>query len=192
MSRTYKTRPQWVKLNDPKFPTKERHQHHVVKSEKIGERKYIHQAEEVGRDEYGKVLYRIPEHSWNVAVYRRWTENVPCTIDIPEMSWREARHRRMNGSLEKLCDKRPLVWSCSCCSRRGLKRATNSSIRAKIKQQLHMAVRANGHHTVTDPDASIIVAEGVDEYGTLYQEIELPSWWDVDVTEKHFDSYKWD
>lgn len=151
LSRTYSTRPYWVKLNDPKFPTKERHQHHIVKSEKIGERKYIHQAEEVGRDEYGKVLYRIPERSWMVNVRRYWTEDVPCTIDIPEVSWREEQRLTKLGEFDKLCDKRPLYRNgCPCCTRAYAKRLSAKSQRASVNQQLHNAVRDYGW--TADPD----------------------------------------
>lgn len=141
MSRTYKTRPRWVKLNDPKFPTRERHQHHVIKREKIGE-------QETPLFPWNKEL---PVRYTMRPIYRRWTEIVPCTIDMPEVSWREERHQRLNGSIEKLCDKRPLIRdACSCCTRSYAKRLSAKSQRASINQQLHNAVRDYGWTTDTD------------------------------------------
>lgn len=146
MSRTYNTRPQWVKLNDPKFPTRESHQHHVVQSKKIGEGKYIHTPAYVERDENGRVVWRQEERSWPISLYARWTENVPCTIDLPERPWRESRNYS-----EKRCDKRPLIgYGCSCCSRRFAKKLSSQAQRATINQQLHNAVRDYGRSA--DPD----------------------------------------
>lgn len=167
MSRTYNHRPRWVKLNDPKFPSIERHQHHVVKSEKIGERKYIRTPASVARDEYGKVVWRQEEYSWKVPVYRRWTENVPCTIDMPEVSWMHARQKARNGDREKLCDKRELIWSCPCCTRRDKKQMYSRAMRGKVNQQLHSAVRDYGWTTEAD------------------------EWYDVDITEKHKSYNEW-
>lgn len=151
MSRTFKTRPHWVKLNDPKYPTRERHQHFAVKREKIGEEMYIHTPEIVERDEYGKVIRRVPEYGWMRPVFRTWVEEVPCTIDIPEMSWREERHLRMKGEVEKLCDKVQLYrQACPCCTRTYAKKLSARAQRATINQQLHNAVRDFGHSA--DPD----------------------------------------
>lgn len=141
MSRTYSTRPEWVKLNDPKFPTKERHQHYTVKCEKIGEK------------ETPLFPWRseLPTMYTTRPVYRRWVEAVSCTIDIPEMSWREERLYRLSNNLEKLCDKRPLYRdSYPCCSRAYAKKLSAKAQRASINQQLHNAVRDYGW--TTDPD----------------------------------------
>lgn len=145
MSRTYKTRPEWVKLNDPKFPTKEYHQHYVIKKEKSGKTEVRTRHRWVGPP-----LYTIPEE-YEVPHYYTWVEAVPCTIDVPEVSWREERHRFELGKPAKLCDKRPLIREgCSCCSRSYAKKLSAKSQRASINQQLHNAVRDYGWTTDTD------------------------------------------
>lgn len=164
MSRTYNHRPRWVKLNDPKFPTKERHQHHVIKSEKTGEEEAFTYHRWVGPPKYTEP-YTVMR-----PVFRRWVEYVPCTIDLPEVSWMNERQRRTNGTREKLCDKRELIWSCPCCSRKGLKQDANRARRVRINQQLHNAVRDYGRTTDAD------------------------EWYDVDISEAHrvYHDYNWD
>lgn len=145
MSRTYNHRPRWVKLNDPTFPTKESHQHYVVKREKSG-RMITHTRHRwVGYPEYTVAEeYEVPH-------YYVWVEAVPCSIDIPEKPWREARHDRLSNNREKLCDKRELYNNgCSCCTRRYAKKLSSQAQRATINQQLHNAVRDFGHSA--DPD----------------------------------------
>lgn len=145
MSRTYKTRPYWVKLNDPKFPTKERHQHHVVKREKTG------RMEEYTVHVWTGDIFNMQPVVRLRPQYREWTEYVPCSIDIPEKPWREERHDRLSDNREKLCDKRPLLNnSCSCCTRSYAKRLSAQAQRATINQQLHNAVRDYGW--TTDPE----------------------------------------
>lgn len=164
MSRTYNHRPRWVKLNDPKFPTRERHQHYVVKREKTGHYEEITRYKWVGEPRYTEpYTVLIPE-------YRQWVEEVPCTIHLPEVSWMSERNRKMNGTLEKLCDKRELIWSCPCCSRKSLKQDGNRARRVRINQQLHNAVRDYGRTT------------------------EANEWYDVDISEAHrvYHDYDWD
>lgn len=140
MSRTYKTRPRWVKLNDPKFPTKEHHQHHVVKKEKIGEEPSPLYP---WRDELPVKIYMRP-------IYHRWVEAVPCDIARPEMSWRDER-KAYGTENEKHCTKSPLYSSkCSCCSRAYAKKLSAKAQRASINQQLHNATRDYGWTTDTD------------------------------------------
>lgn len=133
MSRTYKTRPEWVKLNDPTFPVKERHQHHRIM-----------------REPTGRMVESMWQPWWNgegtkpepymVPEYRVWSEDIDCTIDEPEQPY---QHWRYNKT--KLCDKRPLYRvGCPCCSRWYAKRLSAKSQRASINQQLHNAVRDNG------------------------------------------------
>lgn len=187
MSRTYNHRPHWVKLNDPKFPVIERHQHYVVKREKIGmgirtRNKWV------GGDKY------IEEVEYEYPLYRRWSEAVPCTIDIPEISWAREKNRDKNSPLEKLCDKRELISSCPCCSRAGAKRSTNRAQRARIHRQLHNALRDFGHNCDTDPAASSDWPDGFDDDGTIWKSIPIQNWWDVDISEAHkvYHDDKWD
>lgn len=164
MSRTYNTRPQWVKLNDPKFPVKEHHQHYVVKREKSGRMITYTRHRWVGYPEYTVAEeYEVPH-------YYVWVEAVPCSIDIPEKPWRDAKHARLSDKREKLCDKRPLIgYGCSCCTRRYAKKLYTKGVRANINQQLHNAVRDYGW--TADPD----------------------DWYDVDITETNDEDWGfWD
>lgn len=140
MSRTYSTRPEWVKLNDPKFPTKERHQHHRIMREPTGNMvEYVTHRWTGDIFNLEPIVRLIPE-------YRIWTENIDCTIDIPEQPY---QHWKYNKT--KLCDKRPLYRdSCPCCTRAYAKRLSAKAQRASINQQLHNAVRDLGK--TDDPD----------------------------------------
>lgn len=161
MSRTYNHRPRWVKLNDPKFPVKERHQHHVVKREKTGRLVEVTRHKWIGAPKYTEpYTVMVPE-------YAQWVENVPCTIHLPEVSWMNERHRVKNGSQEKLCDKRELIWSCPCCSKKGKKQEYNRATRARINQQLRCAAR--DYRWTTDED----------------------EWYDVDISEAHHAYNEW-
>lgn len=155
MSRTYHHRPRWVKLNDPKFPTVEHHQHYVVKREKSG--RMITKTRHVWiKDSAG--FSHTTEENYEVPHYYTWVEAVPCTIDMPEISWREER-RRVGTPQEKLCDKTPLIREgCPCCTRSYAKKLSAKAQRASINQQLHNATRDHGW--TTDPD----------------------EWYDVDIT----------
>lgn len=161
MSRTYHHRPRWVKLNDPKFPTKERHQHYVVRREKTGNLIEVTRHKWIGAPEYTEPYTVI------VPEYAQWVEHVPCTIDLPEVSWMNERQRVKNGNREKLCDKRELIWSCPCCSYKDKKQTYNRAMRSKVNQQLHCAVRDYGWTTDAD------------------------EWYDVDITEKHKSYNEW-
>lgn len=172
MSRTYNTRPHWVKLNDPKFPTIERHQHYKIHTEYTGEQ----------RPSLWNPKYMVRD-------YYQWVENIPCTIDMPEVI---NQHWKFNKT--KLCDKRELIWSCPCCSKKQYKCLTNRAVRAKIKQKLHQATVDYGRSCDTDLFSSIQVPNGFDDYGTIWESTELPNWWDVDiqVDSKYDKSYWWD
>lgn len=183
MSRTYNHRPRWVKLNDPKFPVIERHQHYEIKKEKVGE-------EETRLYPWSEINYK----TYMRPIYHRWAEIVPCTIDIPEVSWVQERVRDRNAENEKLCDKRELIWSCPCCSRDGAKRSINRATRARINRQLHNAVRDYGNNCDTDPAASTDWPDGFDDYGTIWKSTPIQNWWDVDISEAHkvYHDDKWD
>lgn len=142
MSRTYKTRPEWVKLNDPKFPTKERHQHIRVMREPTG-RKIVESVEHwTYVDGWPKLVTEQMERT----EYKIWSENIDCTIDLPEQPY---QHWRFNKT--KLCDKRPAYRvGCTCCSRSYSKRLSAKTQRVSINQQLHNAVRDYGW--TTDPN----------------------------------------
>lgn len=137
MSRTYKTRPRWVQLNDPKFPTVERHDHLIKRSEPTG--RMIESAYQPYWDGFGPkpepIMY---------AEKRYWTEVAPCDIDKPERSYRDSR-KTWGTDEEKRCDKRPLIKEpCSCCSRWYAKKLDVKAKRSSINQQLHNAVRDYG------------------------------------------------
>lgn len=157
MSRTYNHRPRWVKLNDPKFPTKERHQHYKIHTEYTGEYETV---------THGG-FWGIKPWTSQRPIYRQWVEHVPCTIDLPEVSWMNERQRVYAGNREKLCDKRELIWSCPCCTKRDKKKTYNRAMRGKVNQQLHCAVRDFGWTTDAD------------------------EWYDVDITEKHKSYNEW-
>lgn len=146
MSRTYKTRPQWVKLNDPKFPSMQRHDHIVIHREKTGRMITKTRSKWIYAEGWGKLVqeeYEVPE-------LRIWSEIVPCDMDKPEVSWRVEKKLRATGE-EKRCDKLPLYRNgCPCCSHSYSKRLDSQTKRASINQQLHNAVRDHGW--TTDPD----------------------------------------
>ena len=188
MSRTYKTNPRWVKLNDPKSATVERHEHFAVKREKSGKMETRTRHRWVGPPEYTVAEeYEVPH-------YYTWVEAVPCTIDLPEVSWTAERKRRAEG-VNKLCDKRFVYEKgCSCCSKRGYKSATNQAKRAKIKQALKGAINNYGWTTDTDPEHMMLMPNGYDEDGTIWRVVDYPNWWDVDIqVDSRYDSkYWWD
>lgn len=166
MSRTYSHRPHWVKLNDPKTPTKERHQHYVVKKEKVGEELVETYAWRRDLD--------MPKHTYTRAIYYRWTEQVPCTIDIPEHSWQDR-----SKYPDKLCDKRLLFTvGCPCCSRRYTKRLTNGARRSKVNQAMNSAVRDLGKWILL-PDDVIAYDEAWDDVDiNPVSKYDSPYWWD--------------
>ena len=137
MSRTYKTRPRWVKLNDPTSQTYERHDHLITRWEYTG--RMVEAAYQPWWNGEGPkpepVMY--PEK-------RRWTEVADCDIDKPHRSWRDAR-RVWGTDEEKRCDKSFIVReACSCCSHRYAKNLFTSAKRASIHTQLRKAVLYNG------------------------------------------------
>jgi hypothetical protein len=136
LSRTYKTRPEWVKLNDPNFPTKEHHQHHRIMREPTG--RMIESYYSVWTGD----IFNLERKVRMVPEYRVWSEDIDCTIDMPEVPG--GQHWRYNG--EKLCDKRPLYRNgCPCChSNAYAKRIYHKAQRCGINQQLRNAVRDNG------------------------------------------------
>ena len=143
MSRTYNTRPRWVRLNDPKSLTYERHDHLIKRSEPTG--RMIESAYQPYWDGTGpKPEPRMyPEK-------RYWTEVVECDIDKPHTSWRDWR-KTAGTDAEKRCGKSFVVREpCSCCRRTYAKFLSAKSQRASINQQLHNAVRDYGW--TTDPD----------------------------------------
>jgi hypothetical protein len=133
MSRTYNTRPMWVRNNDPRnVPVRVSHQHSVVLSEVIGEEEYE--------------PHWAPGTTRTRALYHRWSEPVECTVDVPEetpSSWR-FRHPRNQTNEEKLAEKHcycyPRWYSETWRSEKDFKRLTNSAVRGKVRQQLHTAL----------------------------------------------------
>jgi hypothetical protein len=169
VSRTYNTRPRWVKLNDPKFPTKERHQHYVVKKEQIGE------------EEVQLYPWRIdlPVKTYMRPLYRRWSEVVPCTIDIPEVHWMQERTRELKSNIEKLCERRELfTQGCSCCSRRITKQMTNGALRSKVSQAMHSAIRDFGKWEILPLDEIEYNEDWLDVDINPTSKYDSPYWWD--------------
>lgn len=178
MSRTYNTRPEWVKLNDPKFPTRELHNHLVNKSEKTGRMITKTRIKWVVRDGWPKT----EEEEYEVPEILHWTEVAPCDIDTPHVSWRD-RRKTWGTDQEKRCEKRPAIRTpCSCCSRWYAKRLSAQAQRASINQQLRNAVRDYGRNCDTDPESHIEVQIGYDDLGSIYGKLYLSNWWDVDIT----------
>lgn len=172
MSRTYKTRPRWVRLNDPTSDTIERHEHFAVRREKSGRM--------VTKERYnwktGNVEPMQVPHEYV------WVEAVPCTIDIPELPWRVERHK-YNDDNRKRCDKRFVnELPCPCCSHRYSKELSHGAQRAKIKQEIKKALNTYGRNTDTNPMSCDEWPNGFDEDGTIYKIVDAPNWWDVDIT----------
>lgn len=143
MSRTYKTRPEWVKLNDPKSLTYVRHDHLVQRYEPTG-RMIESPYQPYWNGEGPKPEPRMIQEK------RHWTEIVECDEYKPERSWRDER-KVWGTDEEKRCDRRFVVRSpCFCCSRWYAKRLSAQAQRASINQQLHNAIRDYGW--TTDPD----------------------------------------
>lgn len=131
MSRTLKDRPHWVRANDPRERKQTHHNHITIHSEKVGEEKYVHSPEEVVRDENGYVLYRLPERSWMLDVYRKWVEYLDCNINEPmtkDNSW--GREGCWTYALDL-----GYGWP-----RHKAKQAVSQARRHNVKQQLRLAV----------------------------------------------------
>lgn len=137
MSRTYNTRPTWVQNNDPRnVPARVSHDHRVTLKEQVGEEEYE--------------PYWAPGTLRIKPLYRYWNEQIPCTLDVPEKtpsSWR-FRWPRVETNETRLADKHcyayPRWMPDNWRSKKDMKRLTNGSVRSKVKQQLHNAVRDNG------------------------------------------------
>ncbi len=150
MSRTRKDRPYWVRVNDPgNVPRRESHQHIIVRREKIGE-------EVVTKTGWNHKLDRwednVPWYTKNL--YRKWVEEIPCTIDVPEAppsTWRSTKLWNDNhwDPNAKHCNYW-LRWDGDYRSGKNFKRLTHSAERGKIKTQLHNAVRDFGSYWEED------------------------------------------
>ena len=146
MSRTLKDRPYWVRVNDPKSSRRNSHKHHVMCREKVGEEPvYRRVPDKDGWHWHDELLYMRP-------IYRLWTEEVPCTIDMPEgspSSWRTVKRYRTDEEFnnhqrtKKNCY-RSLTFDGDYVSGKDFKRLTHSAERSKVRTQLHNAVRDNG------------------------------------------------
>lgn len=142
MSRTLKDRPHWVRRNDPSTEKYARHDHLITCREKIGE-------EPVMRRVPSKDGWHWEDEVWYTRpIFKRWTEKIPCTLDVPEegpSSWWGKRRNRSNDELraEKNC-----YWNLEYYpggpSGKPFKHLTHSAERSKIRTQLHNAVRDFG------------------------------------------------
>ena len=130
MSRTRKDRPYWVLKNDPKMSRRAIHEHLIPQREKVGEEEYNLYA---WRPDIEPVVRIRP-------LFKRWTEQVECTLDIPEKnhtvhtgSWQGARtnEEMLEGKhCEYLLDYYPNIRS-----NKDNKRLINKSVRAKSRSQ---------------------------------------------------------
>lgn len=147
MSRTMKDRPYWVRANDPKSPRRASHKHMITCHEKVGE-------EPVYRNALDKDGWHWKPEVWYTRpLFKRWTERVPCTLNVPEKtpsSWRH-RTRRIdesyNDKLRK--DKHCNYWLIhdgDYVSGKAYKRLTHSAERGKVRTQLHNALRDFGSY----------------------------------------------
>ena len=148
MSRTRKDRPYWVRVNDPNSSRRASHGHMITCHEKIGE-------EPVYRSVPSKDGWHWREEvSYNRPLFRRWTEPVPCTLDVPERrssnSWRMAPRRLGEERNEYLRnDKHCNYWlnyDGDYVSGKSWKHLTNSAVRGKVKEQLNAAVKSYGSY----------------------------------------------
>ena len=147
MSRTRKDRPYWVRANDPTSARRASHKHLITCIEKIGE-------EVVTRNGWNFKLDRwendVPWYTRGI--YRRWTEQVPCTLDIPEKTpstWRWHGNSRPYDNDRERNDKHCNYWlqyDGDYRSGKDWKHLTNSAVRGKVKEQLNAAVRDYGSY----------------------------------------------
>jgi len=146
LSRTLKDRPYWVLKNDPKMSRYATHAHIVM------------QREEIGEEEYDRYPWRpdVDPVTHIRKLYRRWYENIPCTLDIPEQSRHARQYARWQGrhtNEEMLEGKYCEYWLRyypNMKSDKAFKQLTNQAIRSRINQQL----RAACHEDPEDVDIS--------------------------------------
>lgn len=118
MSRTFKDRPYWVLKNDPKMARYAVHNHLVP------------HRKEVGEEQYNIFSWRKDSHDLTPIyrtrkLYKRWSEYVPCTLDIPETKdYDEDKH------CEYYLEYYPNVHS-----NKSAKHMVNKSTRGKVRQQ---------------------------------------------------------
>lgn len=146
MSRTLKDRPYWVLKQDPSMSRYATHQHHVVLREEIAE-------EPVYRRVPTKDGWHWEDEVWYTRkLFKRWTANTDCTLDIPEgnpSSWRLRSPRPIPSNEKKLEEKNCYWWLeyyPNVRSHKDYKRLTNGAMRSKVRQQLHNAVRDYGSY----------------------------------------------
>jgi hypothetical protein len=120
------------------------HQHHVVLREKIAE-------EPVYKRVPTKDGWHWEDQVWYTRkLFKRWTANTECTLDIPEgnpSSWRLRSPRPIPSNEEKLEEKNCYWWLeyyPNIRSNKDNKRLTNGALRSRVRQQLHSAVRDYG------------------------------------------------
>ncbi len=147
MSRTLKDRPYWVLKNDPTLDRYADHKHHVVFREHFAD-------EPVYRSVLSKDGFHWEDQLYYTrGLYKRWSVNTDCTIDVPEgtpSSWRFRSPRRIPSNEERLVKKNcswQLNYYPNTRSNKDRKRLTNGATRSKVRQQLHNAVRDNGNWT---------------------------------------------
>lgn len=142
MSRTYKDRPYWVMKNDPHMDRYSTHDHLVTLSELVDEEPVFHNVPD-------KDGWHWHEEVWyNRKIYKHWTVQVDCTLDVPEGGpskyWGRPRTRTNE---ERLAQKNCYWWLeyyPNVKSSKDYKRLTNGIVRSRVRQKLNKAVRSDG------------------------------------------------